>query len=212
MPALVRILKVFNSFPKLAILRVVISKRRYMKRILTFGASSSRKSINRQLAQHVASLLSDCEIDLIDLNDFEMPIYSIDREANGIPEPAHRFKKHITEADGIIISFSEHNGTYTTAFKNILDWISRLEGKTWEQKPMLMLSTSPGQNGGATVLGAAVSGLPYLGANVVGSMSVPSFGSVFNDDGIIDMEMNEKLKVFASQLTTALSAPKTQNV
>ena len=183
-----------------------------MKRILTIGASSSLKSINVRLAKHISSLVSNAEIDLVDLNDFEMPIYSIDREADGMPEPATRFKEHITKADGIIISFAEHNGTYTTVFKNILDWISRIEPKVWAQKPMLLTSTSPGKNGGATVLAAAVSGLPYLGANVIASMPVPSFNEAFGEDGIKDMEINDKLKAMANQLTTAMAESKPQNV
>lgn len=175
-----------------------------MKKILAFGASSSLKSINKRLAQHVASLVPDAEVNLIDLNDFEMPIYSVDREVDGIPEPAQQFKKHISEADGIIMSFAEHNGTYTTAFKNILDWISRIERQVWEETPMLIMATSPGQNGAATVLAAAEAGLPYLGAKIVGVMSVPGFGDIFGDEGIKDMEMNEKFKAFANQLSEAI--------
>lgn len=59
--------------------------------ILAFAASSSRKSINKQLVTYAASILkseiiSGAEVEIIDLNDFEMPIYSIDREEeNGIP-------------------------------------------------------------------------------------------------------------------------------
>ncbi len=56
-----------------------------------------------------------------------MPPYSTDREKEGIPEKAHAFKAALNRADGIIISFAEHNGAYTTAFKNVFDWISRLE-------------------------------------------------------------------------------------
>ncbi len=57
-----------------------------------------------------------------------MPIYSEDRENDGgIPDQAQRFLKIIQDADGIILSLAEHNGSYTSAFKNILDWTSRQE-------------------------------------------------------------------------------------
>ena len=49
-----------------------------MKKIVAFGASSSKKSINKQFASYAASLISDADSIIIDLNDFEMPIYSID--------------------------------------------------------------------------------------------------------------------------------------
>jgi len=95
------------------------------KKILAFGASNSKASINKQLANYAANQLTEVEVTLLDLNDFEMPIYSIDREqAGGIPQLAKDFKQQIQEADGILISFAEHNGAYTAAFKNIYDWMS----------------------------------------------------------------------------------------
>ena len=92
-----------------------------MKKIVAFGASSSKKSINKQFASYAASLISDADSIIIDLNDFEMPIYSIDYENDkGIPEKAFKFKEIIKSADGIIISFAEHNSVYTAAFKNLM--------------------------------------------------------------------------------------------
>ena len=108
------------------------------KKILAFAGSNSRQSINKKLVSHATTLLLDSESTIIDLNDFEMPIYGIDKEqANGIPDEARKFKSLLKEHDGIMISFAEHNGAYSAAFKNVFDWISRMEGKTWEQKPIL---------------------------------------------------------------------------
>ena len=58
----------------------------------------------------------------------------------------------VNESIGIIISLAEHNGSYTSAFKNIYDWISVIETKVWGNKPLILLSTSDGQNAGKTVL------------------------------------------------------------
>ena len=81
-----------------------------MKKIVAFGASSSKKSINKDLAAYAASTIEDAEAIVLDLNDFEMPIYSIDYENdNGIPEKAYKFKEVLKNADGIVISFAEHN-------------------------------------------------------------------------------------------------------
>jgi chromate reductase len=96
-----------------------------MKKVLAFGASNSKQSINQQLATWAANQIEDIELKTIDLNDFEMPIYSIDREnTSGIPQQAHNFKRLIMETDGIIISFAEHNGSFSAAYKNITDWTS----------------------------------------------------------------------------------------
>ncbi len=124
-----------------------------MNKIVAFGASNSSKSINRQLAQWASSQLEGAEVNLLDLNGYEMPIYSMDREQNsGIPEKAEQFKEALREVDGIIISLAEHNGSYSSAFKNIFDWMSRLEKPIWLNKPMFLLATSPGARGGKNVL------------------------------------------------------------
>lgn len=157
-------------------------------RILAFAASNSRASINRQLVNHAAAVFKfefaqDAEIDHLDVNDFEMPIYSIDREnEQGVPALAQRFKDRIAAADVIIVSFAEHNGHYPASFKNLFDWASRLDGKVYQDKPMVLLSTSPGRRGAASVLKAAVESAPRFGCDLRGSMSVPSFNDNFDTD------------------------------
>ncbi|MEM9679222.1 MAG: NAD(P)H-dependent oxidoreductase, partial [Bacteroidota bacterium] len=44
-----------------------------MKTIIAFSGSNSSKSINKQLVTYAASLLNGVNIDLLDLNDYEMP-------------------------------------------------------------------------------------------------------------------------------------------
>lgn len=170
-----------------------------MTKILTIGASSSQNSINQKLANYVANQVKDAKVNLLDLNDYEMPIYSIDREKEeGMPELAKKFKQQIEESDVIVLALAEHNGTYTSAFKNIIDWGSRLEGKLWEDKPMFLLATSPGGRGAKTVFEAFQAYWPKKGANVVAAFSLPGFYQNFSaEEGIIDNELNTK---FAEQL------------
>lgn len=169
------------------------------KKILAFGASNSKASINKKLASFAAHQIEDTEINVLDLNDFEMPIYSIDKEKeNGIPSLAIEFKSHIKACDGIIISFAEHNGAYATAFKNIFDWISRIERDVWENKPMFLLATSPGARGGKTVLEIAVNKFKFMNQNSIVHFSLPSFGQNFSDEnGITDSAL---LNAFQEQL------------
>ena len=167
-----------------------------MKKILAFGASNSSDSINKQLASYASKQFKNSAVDLLDLNDYEMPIYSKDREKkDGIPQLAKDFYKKIGDADLILISFAENNGNYTTAFKNILDWMSRLNGKTFQEKPMLLLATSPGARGGSSVLDIAVKRMPFQGGVVKGSFSLPSFNENFDaEKGIISNEdLNNQL-------------------
>ena len=147
-----------------------------MKKILAFGASNSSDSINKQLASYASKQFKNFTVDLLDLNDYEMPIYSKDREKkDGIPQLAQDFYKKIGDADLILISFAENNGNYTTAFKNILDWTSRINGKTFQEKLMLLLATSPGARGGSSVLDIAIKRMPFQGGVVKGSFSLLCF-------------------------------------
>lgn len=173
-----------------------------MKRILAFGASTSKKSINKQIAGYAASLVEDADVSILDLNDFEMPIYSIDREQDdGVPEAAVKFKQHIKDADGIIISFAEHNATYAVGFKNILDWATRVEKNMWLDKPMVLLSTSPGGRGAARVLEIAASSFGYLNGNVVGSLAIPSFHDNFSsEEGLKNTELLSQLNGLVAKL------------
>ena len=93
-----------------------------MKKIITIGASTSKNSINKVLAEYTGDLLNNVEILKIDLNNYEMPLFSLDLEAeSGFPKGAIQLNEVIDEADGFIISFAEHNGAYSAAFKNAFD-------------------------------------------------------------------------------------------
>ena len=66
-----------------------------------------------------AGLIENAELTVVDINDFELPLYSSDLEAeNGIPQNAVEFDNLIKAADGIVLSLAEHNGLPTAAFKN----------------------------------------------------------------------------------------------
>ncbi|MDP2561171.1 NADPH-dependent FMN reductase [Psychrobium sp. 1_MG-2023] len=152
-------------------------------KVLAFAASNSRNSINQQLAQHAASLIPGAQVETLDINDYEMPIFSEDREKElGQPQLAQDFYNKLGQADAIIIGFAEHNGHYSAAFKNLFDWTSRVERGLYQNKPLVFLATSPGPGGAKTVLSAAVASAPHFAGNVTASLSVPSFYDNFDTD------------------------------
>ncbi len=174
-------------------------------KIIAFGASNSRSSINAQLVRYAGETLRGLDdaiaIDYLDLNDFEMPIFSVDREnASGIPEPARRFFRLIGSADAVMISFAEHNGSYSVAYKNVFDWASRINAKVFQGKPVIALSASPGPRGGAGVLDAFLQGAPFFGAEVAGSLSVGSFHDRF------DLEVGKPDPTLAGEIHNTVSA------
>src|ERR1700741_3651055 len=99
-------------------------------KILAFAGSNSSTSINKKLVVHTTSYFPGNDIQVLDLNDYEMPLYSKDRELrDGIPQLAYDFAAKIDESDFLIISLAEHNGNYSVAFKNIFDWLSRIQDR-----------------------------------------------------------------------------------
>ncbi len=177
-----------------------------MKTIIAFGASSSTKSINQQFARWASEQMEDVEVRLLDLNDFEMPIYSMDREeASGIPQEAKKFKDLVNQSDGILISFAEHNGSYSAAFKNTFDWMSRLGRPIWSDKLMFLMGTSPGPRGAKGVLSTAETSFPHQGGQVVSSFSLPSFGKNFSSDiGISDSELKNEFEAQLEKFNKAI--------
>lgn len=172
-------------------------------KILSFGGSTSSSSINRQLANHAASLVPTAEVTDLDLRQFDLPIYSSDEEeANGIPAAAQEFKQLIESHDAIVLSLAEHNGSYSAAFKNLYDWTSRIDTKVWSDKPMLLMATSPGGRGGATVLEAAAATFPRMGADLKATFSLPSFYDNFSTEAGVT---TEELKVVLDEAVLALS-------
>ena len=173
-------------------------------KLLAFAASSSSKSINKQLATYAASLVSNTTVEILDINDYEMPLFSQDKEELlGQPEAAKSFFAKLGQADAIIISFAEHNGSYTAAYKNLFDWTSRIDQKLFQNKPMVLLATSPGPGGAQTVLTAATGSAPYFAGDVKGSVSIPSFFDNFDSEkqAISNPVMLDELKSALAQLS-----------
>ena len=176
-----------------------------MKKIITIGGSTSKESINRKLAESVGRLLQGVDVVNLDLNNYELPIFSEDVERDqGFSEDLHKLNKEIVDADGIILSLAEHNGAYAAAFKNVFDWLSRIEGKVWRNKPMLLLSTSQGARGGQSVMDIALSRFPYNGGNIIGSMTFPSFNQNFQNGQIVNDELLLKITELSDELLKSL--------
>lgn len=149
--------------------------------ILAFAASNSKKSINKHLLTYAASLLQDYNVEIIDINDFELPIYGEDLEREqGIPRAAKDFLAKIASADVLMISYAEHNGGYVAAYKNLFDWASRVNQNVYQGRSVIMLATSPGASGARSVLSTAVESAHFFDGKVAASFSLPSFYDNFD--------------------------------
>ncbi|APD05630.1 hypothetical protein UJ101_00077 [Flavobacteriaceae bacterium UJ101] len=175
-----------------------------MKKVIAFGASTSSKSINKQLATFAASLIENAETEVLDLNDFLAPLYSEDEEAKGFSENVKSFKSKLDSADAFIISVAEHNGNFTSAFLNLYDWTSRLDRNIFGDKPVLLMSTSPGGRAASSAFGIAKAGFPHMGAQIVAEYSLGTFYDNFSDGKISNEEESNKLLVEVKKLQSKL--------
>lgn len=174
-------------------------------KILAFAGSNSSTSINKKLVKYAVNQIDVSDFEILDLNEFEMPIYSSDREKeDGLPKLAYDFAEKIDTADLLLVSLAEHNGNFSAALKNLMDWVSRIPGrKIFGEKPMFLMATSPGKRGGASVLEIASKRFPFDGAMIFDTFSLPFFYEYFDDEkGVINEEKANELEVKLEKLKT----------
>jgi len=169
-----------------------------MSKIIAFSGSNSSTSINEQLIQYVSSIKEGVEV--IDLKDFEPPMYSSDLEGEvGTHQKIKDLVTKLSEVDGVILSTPEHNSMPPAFFKNILDWLSRtgatyLDGKKYLQyKKAIVMSSGPGGGGAKGAQALVQKMIGYAGAEVVGNFSLPSFYENFKDGKIVNEDLNKEL-------------------
>ncbi|MFC2175771.1 NADPH-dependent FMN reductase [Bacteroidota bacterium] len=166
-----------------------------MKRILAFSGSLSNDSINHKLVTYVSELFVETEVIIVKLADYPAPLYSKEEEqTNGVPANIQKLHELFSRADAFLISTPEYNSSIPGGFKNILDWISRMEGKIFQNKPTLLMSTSPGGRGGSSVLSHLSTVFPYWGADLIATFSLPMFHTNFGEAGLTNEYQNELLK------------------
>lgn len=167
-------------------------------KVLVFATSLRKKSINKKFIENARMYLaqqSNVEVEKINLEDFDMPVYNEDIEAQAIPDSVHRLSDLIKGADAVVISTPEYNGSIPGVFKNMLDWTSRLKPHAWTQKPVLLLGASPGALGAIRGLLHTRQPLEVLGTYLYPEMfGLQSAGAAFDDkDVLVDPKNKERL-------------------
>ena len=175
-------------------------------KILMFSGSIRAAALNLRLitlAHEIAVELGH-EVNLINLGDFDLPIYDGDQEdKDGLPDDVLRLKQMIAETDVLVISTPEYNGFFPGLLKNTLDWCSRagggLDGRaTYEGKKAIIMAASPGAGGGKRVLPRLVEQMEILRTEVVAQVSVGNA-----DEAIDQTETAIKIKQALASLEEA---------
>lgn len=188
-----------------------------MPRFLIFAGSARKASTNKQLAALAADTAkaAGADVTLIDLKDFEMPLYDGDLEADGgLPENAKRLKQLFVEHDGIFMASPEYNSSISPLLKNTLDWVSRPhtenEPPLWayNDKVMAIGSVAPGALGGLRGLVPLRMMLGNIGVTVVPNQIAISNGfNAFDDAGkLTDAHQTERLSATIDQMIATTHA------
>ncbi|MEG0141667.1 MAG: NAD(P)H-dependent oxidoreductase, partial [Comamonas sp.] len=81
--------------------------------ILIFAGSTRQESYNRKLAKAAAAIAEQqgAQATLLELSDFDIPLYNADLEARGTPADVIRLKQAMHSHAAWIICSPEYNGS-----------------------------------------------------------------------------------------------------
>ena len=117
-------------------------------RIAAISGSLRKASTNTALLRLASELAPAGRTEFVFVDYLDVPIYNGDVEAVGIPESVKRVAEIIKNADAVYIASPEYNYTIAAPLKNIIDWLSRVEGKIFNEKPVAILSCAASNGGG----------------------------------------------------------------
>ena len=120
------------------------------------------------------------------------------------PQAKNEFHQAIVDADGIVVTLAEHNGNFSVALKNILDWVSRIDMAFLKDKKLLLISSSPGGYGGGNVLEVATKYFgQFASGEIVASSTFPSFYDNFKEGEIVNEELKATIDGKIKEFTAA---------
>jgi chromate reductase len=163
-------------------------------KIVAIAGSLRQASFNAVLAKIAgkSALLAGAEVEVLNLADYDIPLFNEDLEKQPTPAGVQLLKDKIRQADGILAVSPEYNGSISGVFKNALDWMSRTEA---DQKPafrdttVALLATSPGGLGGLRGLNHVRDIFVGMGSLVLSNqVAIPSAYQAFNEAGQLNDE------------------------
>ncbi len=184
-------------------------------KILAFSGSARAASLNKRFIAVGARAVEAAggAVTLVDLADFEAPLYNGDLEdGQGRPENMNRFRELMLAHDGFLISTPEYNGFFPALIKNTFDWCTRATPEDENgmaatmDKPVGLMAAAPGGLGGVRVIPRLRDCLAEYGCRAVsGFATLPFAGDAFDDDGNLTVEKAQAtVDVLAARLISAL--------
>lgn len=81
----------------------------------------------------------------------DVPPFNADVLSQGMPPAVQALRERIRRADGVVIATPEYNFSVPGMLKNAIDWVSRGDDQPLLNKPVAILTATPGPLGGARV-------------------------------------------------------------
>jgi chromate reductase len=149
------------------------------------------------------------EFETLDLGN--IPLYNEDVRGQGVPAPVVGLRGKIAGADGIMIVTPEYNYSVPGVLKNAIDWASRPPDQPFDNKPVAIMSASPGMLGGARAQYHLRQILVALNGQLLNrpEVMIAAAHTRFDDEGRLK---DESTREFIGKLVAALvEAAKRQN-
>ncbi len=185
-------------------------------KLLVFAGSTRQQSFNRRLAAVAAQIgrAAGAQVTLLELADFDIPMYHADLEARGTPADVIHLKEIMDAHPAWIIASPEYNGSYTGLLKNTLDWASSpvaghpvfADGsRPFAGKVVGMLSASNGALGGLRAQGHLAPLLINLGCWLAPRQyALARAASAFDEHGALpDAAQHEQVQAVVRQVLWA---------
>ena len=183
-------------------------------KILAFAGSTRTDSFNKKLVKIAAigAREADADVTVIDLRDFQMPLYDEDLERQeGLPSSARKLKDLMLAHQGLLVSSPEYNSSISGVLKNTIDWVSRQsEGEIslacFKDKVAGLMSASPGGLGGLRGLVHVRAILENIGVLVIpNQVAISKSHEAFNLDGTMkDQKQEQQVKKIGANLAQML--------
>ncbi len=165
--------------------------------ILAVSGSLRQGSYNTRLLRAAAEAAPEgIEVVLWD-GVRNLPLYDEGLERGKLPESVRRLREDWREADAILFSTPEYNGSVSGVLKNAVDWGSRPEGDAaLRNKTVAIIGASTGRFGAIWAQTDLRKILGIAGARVVGEgLPVARVHERFDADGrLLDPELRRQLR------------------